>query len=55
MYNPWEDEPEYDEGDLVDMAYDAQRDRRLEEKYAMQITHGHPAQEAQKEEEVCAI
>jgi hypothetical protein len=47
MYNPWEDEPEYyDEGDLVDMAFEAQRDRRL-----MEITHGHPAQEASQEEE----
>ena len=53
MYNPWEDEPEYDEGDLVDMAYEAHKDRMLEEKYAMQVTHGHPVQE--EEEEVCAI
>ena len=47
--NPWTD-PEsddwYDEGDAVDRAYEEQRDRNL-----MEITHGHPAQEAALEEE----
>lgn len=45
--NPWTDpEPDdwYDEGDDVDRAYDEQRDRQL-----MDITHGHPAQEAEEE------
>jgi hypothetical protein len=46
--NPWTDpEPDewYDEGDAVDRAYEEQRDRNL-----MEITHGHPAQEAAEED-----